>query len=632
MSRGIFGGGSSGTNEEIDYIDITSAGNATDFGDLSTPNDYLASCSNGTNERGIFAGGKDDYDTIQYVTINSTGNSSGFGNLTDYGRSHLGGCSNNTNERGVFGGGQYVAVATDIIDYITINSTGNATDFGDLTHAIFYAPAMANGVNERGVFSDTVVAMQYITINTLGNAKQYSNLLTIPSQYGFCTSDYKSIGMMAIGNSYTDEVDYFQISTFGQVADYGNLSVGRRNGTGTTNGTPGPPRCVFAGGSTAGGSSDVIDYCNPESQQNCSDFGNLTVARANLAATSNGGSRAIVLETWQSGIDIDNFQYIMSNDRLDSTAAVMIELLAGGAYLPNFIPVPPGGDRGIWMGGSTSASVWSESIEYITISTTGNGTDFGDLTVGVQQAGACSNGITGRGINMGGVISGSYTNVIGYITILSTGNATDFGDLNWAIRSNAGTDNGSNDRGLSGGGYDTANRNYIQYITISSTGNASDFGNLTAARRLPAGSSNATNERGLFSGGREGSVVNTIDYITINSTGNASDFGDLTSSRTATGACSNRTNERGLNAGGVSNIIDYVTINSAGNATDFGDLLASIAGMPGTSNGTNERGVFGGGTSNTDVIQYVTINSAGNATYFGDLNEGRYVSAATSNA
>ena len=64
---------------------------------------------------------------MDYITISSTGNATDFGDLT---RSayYIGGACNKT--RGVFGGGNS---ATNVMDYITIASTGNATDFGDLT-------------------------------------------------------------------------------------------------------------------------------------------------------------------------------------------------------------------------------------------------------------------------------------------------------------------------------------------------------------------------------------------------------------------------------------------------------------------------------------------------------------------
>ena len=79
-------------------------------------------------------------------------------------------------------------------------------------------------------------------------------------------------------------------------------------------------------------------------------------------------------------------------------------------------------------------------IEYITIASTGNAADFGDLTQGRGYGGGCSNG--SRGVFNGGVGGGSYRNEIDYIDISSTGNATDFGDLTaarYAIAAAAGT-------------------------------------------------------------------------------------------------------------------------------------------------------------------------------------------------
>jgi hypothetical protein len=79
----------------------------------------------------VFAGGADNVNVIDYVTIQTLGNATDFGDLT-VGRYGLGGCSNAT--RGVFGGG-YGADQLNTLDYITIASPGNATDFGDLTIA-----------------------------------------------------------------------------------------------------------------------------------------------------------------------------------------------------------------------------------------------------------------------------------------------------------------------------------------------------------------------------------------------------------------------------------------------------------------------------------------------------------------
>ena len=140
-----------------------------------------------------------------------------------------------------------------------------------------------------------------------------------------------------------------------------------------------------------------------------------------------------------------------------------------------------------------------------------------------------------RGVFGGGFAPGS-VNTIDFITISSTGNALDFGDLTQA-RYGPGACSSST-RGVFGGGFLTpANLNTIDFITISSTGNAVDFGDLTQTRYGPGACSSST--RGVFGGGYIPTIVNTIDYITISSTGNATDFGDLTQARYGHGACSN---------------------------------------------------------------------------------------------
>jgi hypothetical protein len=82
--------------------------------------------------------------------------------------------------------------------------------------------------------------------------------------------------------------------------------------------------------------------------------------------------------------------------------------------------------------------------------------------------------------------AGGTTNVISYITIATTGNATDFGDLT-TVRLGMGAC-ASNVRGVFGGGSSTTN--IIEYVTIASTGNATDFGDLTLARRFLSACSN----------------------------------------------------------------------------------------------------------------------------------------------
>ena len=130
-----------------------------------------------------------------------------------------------------------------------------------------------------------------------------------------------------------------------------------------------------------------------------------------------------------------------------------------------------------------------------------------------------------RGIYAGGATP-TIVNTIDYITIASAGNATDFGDVTSEDTRNP-MGASSSTRGVIAGGQTNAPSNgtdAIDFLTIATTGNTTDFGNLTDGRRRGSGLSNSI--RGVFTGGYDPSNKNTIDYITIATTGNAQDFGD----------------------------------------------------------------------------------------------------------
>ena len=274
--------------------------------------------------------------------------------------------------------------------------------------------------------------------------------------------------------------------------------------------------------------------------------------------------------------------------------------------------------RGVFGGGTTTVDV--NTMDYIIISTLGNATDFGDLTVARRAVDGVSSDV--RGV-FGGGENGSRLNVMDYITIATAGNATDFGNLTVARRNVGGVSSDAG-RGVFGGGYGSTYENTMDYITIATLGNAIDFGNLTVARTSPSGCN--SDVRGVISGGNGSNVM---DYITIATLGNATDFGDL--STASGGTASVNSDVRGvIQNGGDNNIIDYITIATTGNTTDFGDSLQVSYGQSAGVSGTT-RGVFGGGYNTSNVsqnyIEYVTIATLGNAIDFGDLSQARAVLA-----
>lgn len=292
----------------------------------------------------------------------------------------------------------------------------------------------------------------------------------------------------------------------------------------------------------------------------------------------------------------------------------------GGAWRILSLSPPPTwyGDRGLFAGGNTGSRV--NTIQYISIPTTGNATDFGDLLNSVDSVGGVSDG--GRGVFAGGYIA---TNIIQYVAIATTGNATDFGDLTLARQ----VRDGRCSDGVYGlfAGSSTSN-NIVDYITIATTGNATDFGDMLGARSAPAGCSDGT--KGVIAGGFPGATGygdDVIQYFIVATPGNAVDFGDLTQARYGLGGASNKT--RGVFGGGTdgsfTDTIDYITIATPGNAIDFGDLTLARRYVTASANGI--RAVFGGGqgtpvVTRASTIDYVTIDTPGNATDFGDLLAG----------
>ena len=246
--------------------------------------------------------------------------------------------------------------------------------------------------------------------------------------------------------------------------------------------------------------------------------------------------------------------------------------------------------RGV-IGGSDGNPAWvTGTMEFVTIANTSNTTTFGNMTATGGMVSACSNNTRGIYFSVWDASGSgpSHKGHIDFITIATVGNSSDFGELSVARPEATGFS--SPTRGICAGGYPTPDgttmSNVIDFVTIASAGNATDFGDLTQARQAVSGASSQT--RGLVAGGYiHGSPsitygVTTIDFVTIATTGNALDFGDLTTASSGKFQGNGSDQTRGIFAGGRTgagaseiNTIDFVTIATAGHGLDFGDLTRS---------------------------------------------------------
>ena len=304
---------------------------------------------------------------------------------------------------------------------------------------------------------------------------------------------------------------------------------------------------------------------------------------------------------------------------------------------PNYMYFPTGnteqrvtvnnnfGTRGLVFQGLTYPSAPSRtflnSIEYITVATKGDATDFGDLISG-NNAGAGAGNLT-RGIQVSGNVEDGGSNVLQYVTIATTGNATDFGDVGYTLCNSGAVSNQT--RLVYSGGESPVSPNpqlnNIEFITFATTGNGVDFGDQMDTVNSPYGVSSPT--RGVYMGGS--GATPTIQSIQIATTGDSVLFGDLTSALyNVRGTITN--GHRGVVAGGVIsptgrvNNIEYITIQSGGQSIDFGDLTDA---RDPSNLSSMTRGVMFSGDypANVNIIDFIEIMTTGNALDFGDCNK-----------
>ena len=210
------------------------------------------------------------------------------------------------------------------------------------------------------------------------------------------------------------------------------------------------------------------------------------------------------------------------------------------------VPVGPtemrgGRGRGVFSGGRNNPNYYS-TMEYVEIASTGNTTDFGDLSNAINGGSGNVSSST-RGLVAGGYEGSPGANIshIDYYTISSSGGGADFGDLLEISNTHGGVSN--NTRGIYGGYYPSYS-GILSFVTIASTGDASNFGSLIARSAASAGGINSPT-RGIYIGMEvspvmdgTGVVVQRTEYVTIDSKGNSEEFGELSVKRSANSGCS----------------------------------------------------------------------------------------------
>ena len=281
--RAVFMGGAdpSGDLKVIDYFNMSSQGNAVNFGETLTAESRRAGC--GSAIRGLSAGSDDsgNHEVIEYITIASEGNSIDFGDMYN-GRGTAASFSSST--RGVWAGGRSPGTSQDTIDYVEIATLGNALDFGDIRNARQWLGGCSSPT--RGIIaggegpaysSPTRTSdIEYISIASKGNSILFGEMTGPTGNPGAFSNSVR--GFFAGGEPRNwSKIDIITIASTGNAIQFGDLRQGRI----VVNGTASQTRGFILGGMNNGPGAyvNLIESVEIASSGNVVDWGDLTVAR-----------------------------------------------------------------------------------------------------------------------------------------------------------------------------------------------------------------------------------------------------------------------------------------------------------------------------------------------------------------
>ncbi len=287
--------------------------------------------------------------------------------------------------RGIFGAGlRHPSATTEAMDLIEIATTGNATDFGSLTAARMQLQGLGNSV--RGVFAGGLVppnntnVIDYTVISSSGGGNDFGDLTLARRTFVNGSSSNSTIGIFGSGyiTANLNTMDFVNIMTTGDASDFGDLVDPKQRDQGAC---ASPTRAIFAGGmgdDPTAIAAREIHFVNFASKGNSEIFAALSSRRFGIGGVSN------------------------------PTRAVF----SGG-------------------GGPGPSYTNENTIDFITMSSGGEASDFGDQSLTRRDVYPVSSSI--RGV-FGGGYTPTIVNIMDFITIATTGNATDFGDLRNLVR------------------------------------------------------------------------------------------------------------------------------------------------------------------------------------------------------
>ena len=290
--------------------------------------------------------------------------------------------------RAVYGNGSTPAPALlNTSRYFTIATQGNSVDFGTLTRTVSQPASFSDrtrGVIFGGTEPSATSTSDTITIASTGSA--VAGFITLQGnfkEHGGCSNATR--GIRFGGGSGTTSVDYSTIASGGTQQDFGTFRGGEQN-----MGAASPTRGLLARGNDSGLQAGV-DFITIASTGNAEVFGDLTVARYGGASCSST-IRAVFAGGWASPLSgvIDYFTIASIGEATSFGDLSVARYSMSNCGASDNI-------RGMFIGGHRNPNPATDTVDYVTFTTTGDAVDFGDLDVAKSAGSAVSNGHGGLG-------------------------------------------------------------------------------------------------------------------------------------------------------------------------------------------------------------------------------------------
>ena len=289
--------------------------------------------------------------------------------------------------RGIFAGGSgSPAVNKDTIDFINIQSTGNAVDFGNMSAAIARPSGVANStrgllVGGSGPSSPYYLnSIEYITMSSLGNSEDFADVSTRLWYQSGGANDTRAVVGGGYGvpdaTSNSNNIDIITIASLGtNSSDFGDLLYATREHSATAS----PTRVVWFGGKGLTGVSDprnTIQFVTIATLGNSEDFGDLPATTNSSNASSNGIRGFVCGGTTPNPYGAGDIFTIIIATKGEATD--YDDLATSPGYLPQ-IGTVANSNKAIVAGGTAGGE--TNVIQSFSMATTGQSADFGDLTV-----------------------------------------------------------------------------------------------------------------------------------------------------------------------------------------------------------------------------------------------------------